>query len=318
MAIPNVSEGRDPGVVEAIGRAYEAGGATLLATHRDVDHHRSVHTLAAPQGTLAYALAAGAEAAIAHIDLTADRGLHPHVGALDVCPVVFLDEARAGAAFAEALLTAALIGELGVPVFLYGELAAGRTRAFLRRGGTPELVRRVQAGELRPDFGPGRVDPRHGAVLVAARPPLVAFNLDLEAPASVDDARRIAALVREGGDEGLPGLRAIGLELAAHGGVAQVSCNVEDHRAVPLAALVAAVQRHAEVRRCELVGLCPRAALDGFPTDLEIAGLAIIEDALASAGLREALSPERSDGPRSVSPERSDGSRSWVTRRSGK
>ncbi|MDQ8046228.1 MAG: hypothetical protein AAGC46_15905 [Solirubrobacteraceae bacterium] len=285
MAVPNVSEGRDPAAVEAIGDAYVRGGAALLATHEDVDHHRSVHTLAAPQGALAYALADGAVEAIRRIDLTTGRGLHPHVGALDVCPVVFLDEARAGAATADALLTAQLLGEAGIPVLLYGDLAGGRTRAFLRRGGTPELLRRVEAGELKPDFGPATIDPRVGAALVAARPPLVAFNLELDPPATVDDARRIAALVREGGDEGLPGLRAIGLELAAQDGIAQVSCNVEDHRAVPLAVLVDAVERHAPVRRCELVGLCPQEALVGFPGDLEITGRATIEDALAAAGL---------------------------------
>lgn len=284
MAVPNVSEGRDAAAVDAIGAAYVAGGAALLATHLDVDHHRSVHTLAAPQGQLASALQAGARAAVAAIDLTTSRGLHPHVGALDVCPVVFLDEARAGAAVAEALLTAQLLGEAGIPVLLYGELAGGRTRAFLRRGGTRELLRRVEDGELKPDFGPTTIDPRIGAALVAARPPLVAFNLELEPRATLADARLIAALIREGGEEGLPGLRAIGLELAAAGGVAQVSCNVEDHREVPLARLVAAVSRHARVSRCELVGLCPRAALDGFPPDLEILNLATIENALAGAG----------------------------------
>jgi glutamate formiminotransferase len=285
MAVPNVSEGRDPAAVTAIGRAYVRGGAALLATHQDVDHHRSVHTLAAPQGALAWSLATGAAEALARIDLTTGRGVHPHVGALDVCPVVFLDDARVGAAFAEALLTAELLGQAGIPVLLYGELAGGRTRAFLRRGGTRELLRRVEDGELKPDFGPGQIDPRVGAALVAARPPLVAFNLELEPPATVDDAKRIAALVRDGGDEGLPGVRAIGLELTAQGGAAQVSCNVEDHRAVPLASLVAAVERHAAVRRCELVGLCPQAALDGFPVDLEIVGRATIEDALQAAGL---------------------------------
>lgn len=285
MAVPNVSEGRDAAAVDGIGAAYVGGGAHLLATHLDVDHHRSVHTLAAPQGQLAAALAAGARAAIDAIDLTTDRGLHPHVGALDVCPVVFLDEDRAGAAIAEALLAAQLLGESGIPVLLYGELAGGRTRAFLRRGGTPELLRRVEAGELKPDFGPPTIDPRVGAALVAARPPLVAFNLELEAPATPTDAKRIAALIREGGDEGLPGLRAIGLELAAAGGVAQVSCNIEDHRAVPLARLLSAVEHHAPVHRCELVGLVPQVALDGFPPAMEIDGLATIEDALAAAGL---------------------------------
>ncbi len=284
MAVPNVSEGRDAAAVDEIGAAYVHGGASLLATHLDVDHHRSVHTLAARQGHLAAALVSGAQAAVKAIDLTTGRGLHPHVGALDVCPIVYLDETRAGAAVAEALLTAQLLGETGIPVLLYGELAGGRTRAFLRRGGTAELLRRVEDGELTPDFGPKRIDPRVGAALVAARPPLVAFNLELAAPATLADARRIAALIREGGDEGLPGLRAIGLELTAAGGVAQVSCNIEDHRAVPLVRLVEAVARRADVTRCELVGLLPRAALDGFPPDVEIAGLATIEDALVAAG----------------------------------
>lgn len=284
MAVPNVSEGRDGEAIAAVGAAYSRGGAHLLGTHQDHDHHRSVHTLAARQGTLAYALAAGAAEATRRIDLTSQRGLHPHVGAIDVCPVVYLDDARAGAACAEALLTAQLLGESGIPVFLYGELAGGRTRAFLRRGGTTELIARIESGELKPDFGPRAVSASAGATLVAARPPLVAFNLELAAPATLDDARRIAALVRQGGDEGLPGVRAIGLWLEAAGGIAQVSCNVEDHRAVPLARLVAAVAAHTPVARCELVGLAPAAAFDGFPDGLEVAGAGTIEQALNAAG----------------------------------
>ncbi|MFT4036209.1 MAG: hypothetical protein QM679_11605 [Patulibacter sp.] len=281
MAVPNISEGRDRAIVRQVGDAYVGGGAALLSTHEDADHHRAVHTLAAPQGRLAAALAAGALVAADAIDLRTSRGLHPHVGVLDVCPIVYLDEARAGAAIAEALLAAQLLGEAGLPVLLYGELAGGRTRASLRRGGTAELIARVQAGELRPDFGPPTVTPSSGAVLVAARPPLVAFNMQLRHPATLDDARSIAATIREGGAHGLAGVRAIGLQLAARGGVAQVSCNVEDHRAVPLAQLVEEVSRHAPVERCELVGLAPRAAFDGFPVELPVDGLAFIEDALA-------------------------------------
>ncbi|HMS62730.1 MAG TPA: hypothetical protein PKD63_10655, partial [Solirubrobacteraceae bacterium] len=165
-------------------------------------------------------------------------------------------------------------------VFLYGMLGDGRTRAEIRRGGPDALAERMRSGELAPDFGPPRPHPTAGAVLVAARPPLVAFNLELAPPARLADARRIAALVREGGPEGLPGVRAIGLELAHRDGVAQVSANVEDHRAVPLAALLEAVVRHAPVARAELVGLAPRAALDGWPADVPVLGRATIEDAL--------------------------------------
>lgn len=282
MAVPNISDGRHGETIAAVGTAYETGGAHLLATHQDEDHHRSVHTLAAAQGTLAHVLAAGAQEAVRRIDLRTQRGLHPHVGAIDVCPVVYLDEARAGAACAEALVTAQLLGEIGIPVLLYGELADGRTRAFLRRGGTAELVARVATGELKPDFGPSGIDLRTGATLVAARPPLIAFNLELAPPATLADARAIAALIREGGSEGLPGVRAIGLTLDAAGGIAQVSCNIEDHHGVPLLRLLEAVQRHAPVMRCELVGLCPQAALEGFPPEIEVVGAGTIEQALAT------------------------------------
>jgi len=143
------------------------------------------------------------------------------------------------------------------------------------------LVQRVAAGELVPDFGPGEIDPRTGAVLVAARAPLVAFNVELAPPATIDDARAIAAAIRMGGTEGLPGVRAIGLQLAAREGVAQVSTNVEDHRAVVLAEVVAAVARHASIAGCELVGLAPAAAFEGFPDDVHVRNRRTIEDVLS-------------------------------------
>jgi glutamate formiminotransferase/glutamate formiminotransferase/formiminotetrahydrofolate cyclodeaminase len=269
LAVPNASEGRDAQAIAAIGDAF---GGRLLDVHSDPDHNRSVFTLAARQGEIAEAVLAGAREALAQVDLRTADGIHPHVGALDVAPVVFLDEARRGAACAEALVLAELLGtELHLPVFLYGLLAGGRSRADLRRGGTGELARRVEAGELRPDFGPARIDPAAGATLVAARPPLVAFNLELAPAASLDDARAIAAAIRSGGPVGLDGLRAIGLWLQQKG-VAQVSCNIEDHRATPLAKVVAAVRERADVTAGELVGLAPRAAFDGFPDDLDLLG----------------------------------------------
>jgi glutamate formiminotransferase / 5-formyltetrahydrofolate cyclo-ligase len=241
-----------------------------------------VYTLAAAPGELAEALMAGAREAIARIDLSAHVGLHPHAGALDVAPVVFRTPAQRGAAVAEALVLADRLGdELELPVFLYGALGGGRTRAQLRAGGPAGLAARMAEG-LAPDFGPPRMHPSAGAVLVAARPPLVAFNLELASPATLADARRIAAAVREGGSESLPGLRAIGLELAARGGVAQVSCNVEDHLALPLATLLAAVQRHARVAEAELVGLAPRAAFERWPEDVTIRNRATLEDRLTS------------------------------------
>ncbi len=281
LAVPNVSEGRDAGLIGRLGASIEApgdGGARLLDVHSDADHDRSVFTFASSPRALSDAMLRLAGAVVESIDLGAPGrvGQHPHVGALDVAPVVYLRPEDRGAACAEALVIGERIGsELGVPVFLYGELTAeahgeGRTRASLRRGGYLELAQRMagggDGGSVRPDFGPQRIHPTAGATLVAAREPLVAFNVHLAAPATLSDARRVAALVREGGETGLPGLRAIGVELS--GGVAQVSMNVERPLELPLAEVVRAVAVHAALTDGELVGLAPAAALEGFPEDL--------------------------------------------------
>ena len=275
LAPVNVSEGRERAALAAIADAFTAGGARVLDVHADPDHHRSVLTLAGAPGALAHAIARGAREVLHRIDLTRERGVHPHVGALDVVPLVHVTPGLRGAACAEALVAADELGRAGLPVFLYGALAGGRTRAELRRGGLEGLRTR---GTL-PDFGPRTVDPRHGATLVAARPPLVAFNL--EVAATVEHAREIARRIREGGPEGLPGVRALGLHLATTGAV-QVSTNVEDPDATPLAALLAAVERHAAVTGAELVGLAPRRALDGWPERLPIRNLRTVEDAVSS------------------------------------
>jgi glutamate formiminotransferase len=110
----------------------------------------------------------------------------------------------------------------------------------------------------------------------------VAFNLELAPPATEHDAKAIARAIREGGEQGLPGLRAIGLRLAARDDVAQVSCNVEDHEALPLQRLLEAVERHAPVAEAELVGLAPAAAFDGWPDRVPIRNRATIEERLES------------------------------------
>lgn len=277
LAYPNVSEGRDRAAIDRIGHAF---GDALLDVHSDADHHRSAYTLAGTPGKLAHAVVKGAKQAVDAIHIDTHDGVHPRVGAVDVAPIIYLSDEDRGAAAAEALVLAdTLATDLHLPVFLYGILAGGRTRAELRRGGPAELQRRIDAGELKPDFGPPQLHPTAGAVLVAARPPLIAFNVELEPPATVEQAKAIAAHIREGGDEGLTGLRAIGLWLAQTD-LAQVSTNVEDHRATPLRAVVEAVARHAPVHGAELVGLAPEAALQGFPADIPLRGYATIEQAL--------------------------------------
>ena len=281
LAVPNVSEGRDARVISELADAFAP--ARLLDVHSDPDHNRSVFTLAGEQGTLAHALEGGAHAVADHVDLRAHVGLHPHVGALDVAPVVYLEDDDRGAAAAEALTAAALIGELGIPVFLYGDLATDesrRERADIRRGGPAILAERVEAGELVPDYGPAEIHPSAGATLVTARPPLVAFNVEL-ATDDLELAKEVAADLRES-DGGLPGVRAIALPLQARD-CAQVSMNVHDHRAAPLAEIVARIQRLAPVAEAELVGLAPAAALEDFPDDIPLRNRRTIEDALGTS-----------------------------------
>lgn len=269
MSVPNVSEGVDQGAIGEIGDAFKP--ARLLNIHSDPDHHRSVFTLASKQGELARALARGAAKVHQLVSVEAHNGIHPHIGAIDVVPVVYLTPEQRGAACAEALTAADLIARsTDTPVFLYGELAGGRERAEIRAGGIEGLAARMASGEHRPDFGPAQPHPTAGATLVSARPPLVAFNVDLAESESLDRAKEIAAELRESGG-GLPGVRAIGLWLDARGR-AQVSCNVHDPFGTPLAEIVAFVRQRAAVENAELVGLAPKQAFDGFPDDVPIPG----------------------------------------------
>jgi glutamate formiminotransferase len=261
-SVPNFSEGRDRATIDAIGAAL-AAHARLLDVHADHDHNRSVFTLVGDEDALVEALLAGIATARDRIDLRRHEGVHPRIGAADVVPLVPLRPEDMPRADAAAVRLAERVGEtLAVPVFLYGPLAGGRGPAFFRRGGPEELQRRIDAGELAPDFGPRRLDERAGGVLVGARRPLIAFNVNL-ASADVEVARAIAALVRESGG-GFPGVRALGLDLP-RAGLAQVSMNVEDWEAAALHEIVARVEAEAAARGAsvvgsELVGLMPAGA----------------------------------------------------------
>ena len=248
--VPNFSEGRDRETIDGLAEALRSR-ARLLDVHADADHNRSVFTLVGSAEELVEALLAGIACAAERIDLRRHDGAHPHVGAADVVPLVPLAPEDADAAREAALTLARRVGEeLGLPVFLYGELGGGRGPAFFRRGGPEELQRRVDAGELAPDFGPAQLSQSAGAVLVGARRPLIAFNVNLRGP--LEAAREVAALVRESGG-GFPGVRALGLDLPS-AGLVQVSMNVEDWEAVALHEIVARVEREAEARGAEVVG----------------------------------------------------------------
>jgi glutamate formiminotransferase/glutamate formiminotransferase/formiminotetrahydrofolate cyclodeaminase len=261
-SVPNFSEGRDEATIDALETAL-GEHADVLDIHVDADHNRSVFTLVGEEQALVDALVAGVRCARERIDLRGHEGAHPRIGAADVVPVVPLQPEDMERARTTAGVLADRVGrELELPVFLYAENAPGRGPAFFRRGGTAELQRRIDDEELRPDFGPSRLDPRAGGVIVGARRPLIAFNVNLRS-SDVEVARAIARVVRESGG-GFPGVRALGLDLPA-AGLVQVSMNVEDWEAAALHDIVAriaaeAAARGVDVEGSELVGLMPAGA----------------------------------------------------------
>jgi glutamate formiminotransferase len=259
-SVPNLSEGRDESVLDALREAMSAP-ARLLDIHVDRDHHRSVYTLVGSADELVETLFSGIRRAAEVIDLRAHQGAHPRVGAADVVPLVPLALADEPAARAAAVALADRVAaELELPVFFYGRLTEDRREpAFFRRGGPEELQRRVDAGELSPDRGPTKLHPTAGAVVLGVRRPLIAFNVNLRSN-DVEVARAIARVVRER-DGGFPGVRALGLDLP-EAGVVQVSMNVTDWEAAALHDIVARIVEEADARgveviESELVGLMP-------------------------------------------------------------
>lgn len=300
-SVPNLSEGRDRATVYAIAGAFATAGARVLDVHLDPDHHRSVVTLVGDERDLEDGLVAGIDEARRRIDLRRHTGAHPRVGVADVVPVVPLTAADFPHAVVVAQAVARRVGDdLGLPVFLYGELGGGRRPAYFRRGGLEKLGRRIAAAELAPAHGPSQVDARSGAVLVGVRALLVAFNLEVRG--TLEDAQAIARAVRESSG-GLPGVQALGLAL---GNRVQVSTNLIDVDATPLHVMVErivaeATARGADVGVGELVGLVPalcvidaaRAAGVKSPTDETALPTAAARVAAARSFHLESLDDDR-------------------------
>ena len=259
--VPNFSEGRDEATIAALAEAVRATpGAALLHQTSDPDHHRTVLTFAGGPEAVMEAAVRLAGVAAARIDLRHHAGVHPRVGALDVCPFVPIRDFS----LEQCAVLAHWAGnriwlEHDVPVFFYEEAALREECRAL------EAVRRgVLQEDLLPDLGGPALHPSAGAAVVGARKVLVAFNVNLAS----DDlalARAIARAVREASG-GLPKVKALGL-LIRSAGMVQVSMNLVDYEVTPILAAYEAVEGLAreagvEVRESELIGLAPAAALN--------------------------------------------------------
>jgi glutamate formiminotransferase len=268
--VPNVSEGRRPEVLAALREAVQGAAAVrLLGSEMDPSHHRAVLTFAGPPDAVIEAALRMARVAVERVDLDRHRGQHPRIGALDVLPFVPLGDTPMQTAIAAAHAAGArLWQELRVPVFFYGEAARSPERqnlAVLRRGQFEGLRERVGSDpRWRPDVGDAEVHPTAGATAVGARSFLIAFNVDLDSQ-DLMVAKAIARDVRER-DGGLPCIKALGLYLE-HRSRAQVSLNLTDFRVTSVrtafdAVVAACARRGVAIAESELIGLCPRAALD--------------------------------------------------------
>jgi glutamate formiminotransferase len=279
--VPNFSEGRRRAVADEIVAAVRAvSGARFLDLEMDPDHNRSVVTFVGPPAAVAEAAFAAARVAVARIDLNHHEGRHPRMGAVDVIPFVPIRDVTMDDAVRTSRELGARIGaELKLPVFLYEASATRPDRKNLAE------IRKPQFEGLRdligkdpdrvPDFGPAAIHPTAGCVAVGARPPLIAYNIDLES-AEEKVAKRIAKKIRER-DGGLPAIKALGLFIADRG-CAQVSINVCDFRRTSLETVFAAVEREAtaagvKIRSSEIIGLAPQEALPpGAVERLKLAG----------------------------------------------
>lgn len=263
IAVPNISTGTDADAIRRAVAAVEAHGPWVLDVHSDVVHDRTVFTIQGHAPALPQALFALAEVALRTIDLRSQAGLHPRLGAFDVCPLVPLEgRSTMEKAVAAARTTARrLADDLGLPVYLYGHASTRDLELPQIRRGGPERLWRRAAHDLPPDMGPTLVDPRHGVACVGARSTLIAFNVWLDAPVEV--ASEIARAVREA-NGGLPGVRALGLAMPE--GLSQVSINLVDPEATGIEDVCEQVRRAAQHRganvvRTELVGLPPERYL---------------------------------------------------------
>jgi glutamate formiminotransferase len=267
--IPNVSEGRRPEVIAAMADAIRAvPGVRLLDHSSDASHNRSVFTLVGTASGVEQAVLALVERAVADVDLRTHRGEHPRMGAVDVVPFVPIEGVTMAECVALAKKVGAAIAErFKVPVYLYEEASNNPARKNLediRRGEFEGLAAKMATSGWTPDFGPAEPHPTAGAMVVGARMPLIAYNINL-ATDRLDVAKKIAAAIRHSSG-GFRYVKAAGFKLEDRG-VVQVSMNLTNYEKTPIFRVFETVKREAArygvaILESEIVGLIPSAALN--------------------------------------------------------
>jgi glutamate formiminotransferase len=266
--VPNVSEGRDQGIVRQVVLAVmTSSGVELLDWSADADHNRTVLTYVGEPEAVLNATRALCRTAFRLIDMQRHQGAHPRLGAVDVIPFVPLREVTNEQAVELARGLGEWIGEQGVPVYYYEEAATRPERTLLpdvRRGEYEGLAARIATPEGEPDAGPAVFNAKSGASIVGVRFPLIAFNVNL-ATDDLSIAKRIAEAVRASGG-GYRYVRAMGVALKGKGQV-QVSTDLLHYEKTPIHRVLETIRSEAAahgvaVAGCELVGVAPMAAFE--------------------------------------------------------
>lgn len=267
-SIPNISEGKNKEVIEAcVDQIRTTAGCTLLNYSSDPNHNRTVITYIGDAKGVEEASVKLAKKAVELIDLTKHKGEHPRMGCVDVMPFVPIKDADNEDCIELSKIVGKRIAEeADLPVFLYEMSAQKEERknlASIRKGQFEGMAEKVTAPGWEPDFGGARIHPTGGVVAVGARPPLVAYNLNLST-SDVEIAKEIAKIIREK-DGGLNNVKAMGFMLEDRN-IAQVSINMTDFRVTPLYRVTELVKAEAKrygvtVTGSEIVGLCPMKAL---------------------------------------------------------
>jgi glutamate formiminotransferase len=277
-SIPNISEGRNKEVIEAcVDQIRNTPGCTLLDYSSDETHNRSVITYMGSPEACEEASVKLAKKAVELIDLTKHEGGHPRMGCVDVIPFVPIKEATTEDCIELSKKVGERIAaEADLPVFLYEDSATAKHRknlAKIRKGQFEGMAEKVKEEKWCPDFGGARIHPTGGVVAVGARPPLIAFNINL-ATDNVEIAKNIANIIREV-KGGFKCVKAMGLLLEERN-VAQVSINMTNFNITPLHRVLELVRREAarygvNVIGTEVIGLAPmKAFLDAAEYYLQI------------------------------------------------
>ena len=266
-SVPNISEGRNKEIIEAcVDQIRSTAGCTLLNYSSDEDHNRTVITYMGSLEGCEEASVKLAKKAVELIDLTKHEGAHPRMGCVDVMPFIPIKEAtmeecdelahRVGKRIAE---------EADLPVFLYEKSASAPHRqnlAKIRKGQFEGMAEKVKDPDWIPDFGGQRIHPTGWTVAVGARPPLIAFNINL-GTSDLEIASRIGKIIRESSG-GLKCVKAMGVMLEDRN-IAQVSINMTDFTVTPLYRVTELVRAEAArygvpVIGTEIIGLAPMQA----------------------------------------------------------